>query len=115
MNMQRDLQDGNEHVTQPPELEEAGDNAECDYIHIDFHLTPNGWVMGDIRCLLADVNLTKPEPIDRVLTLTHRTSQVSPDSPRLCSVTVAWRGDATDAQIAELRAKFPPPFDPADE
>jgi hypothetical protein len=82
---------------------------------LDFHLTPNGWILGNIRCVFKDVEMIKPAPVDRVLTLTHRTHQVSTHSGQLRSVTVLWRGDATDAQIAELRAKFPPPFDPEDE
>jgi hypothetical protein len=64
---------------------------------------------------VGDVNLTKPAPVHRVLTLTHRTDHVSDASIRSRSVTVAWRGKATDGEIADLRMKFPPPFDPADE
>jgi hypothetical protein len=115
MNMQRDLQDGTDQSTTLPALEIPHDYTKYDYIELDFHLTLNGWVMGDIRCMVGDVNLTKPAPVDRVLTLTHRTDHVSDASTRFRSVTVAWRGTATDGEIADLRAKFPPPFDPADE
>jgi hypothetical protein len=115
MTMQRDLQDGTDQFMTPPAVEIPHDSAKYDYIDLDFHLTPNGWVMGDIRCGVGDVNLTKPGPVDRLLTLTHRTEHVSDASTRFRSVMVAWRGQATDGEIADLRAKFPPPFDPADE
>ena len=115
MTMEPDLQDGSDQSTTPPALEIAHDYPESDYIELDFHLTLNGWVMGDIRYRVGDVNLTKPAPVDRVLTLTHRTDHVSDASTRSRSVMVAWRGKATDGEIAELRMKFPPPFDPADE
>jgi hypothetical protein len=115
MNMQRDIQHENDQFTEPSAQEMARDQAEGDYIDLDFHLTPNGWVMGDIRCMFGEVNWSKPAPADRVLTLTHRTLQSPVPSSRLRSVIVAWRGAATDAEIDELRAKFPPPFDPADE
>ena len=115
MNMHRDLQSGSDQSTTHPALEIARAYTEYDHIDIDFHLTPNGWVIGDIRCWVADVNLSKPAPIDRVLTLTHRTDHVSDASTRSRAVKVAWRGKATDGEIADLRAKFPPPFDPADE
>ena len=113
--MQSDLQPGSDQSTTPPALEISRACTEDDYIDLDFHLTPNGWVMGDIRCRVGDVNLSKPAPADRVLTLTHRTDHVSDASTRLRSVMVAWRGKATDGEIADLRAKFPPPFDSADE
>lgn len=113
--MQHDLQVGSDQYTELSASEIARARIEYDYIDLDFHLTPNGWLMGDIRCAFRDVNMTKPAPVDRVLTLTHRTHHVSTHSNQLRSVTVAWRGEASDAQIAELRAKFPPPFNPEDE
>jgi hypothetical protein len=113
--MQRNLQSGNDQCTELSVLEIARACAEYDYIDLDFHLTPNGWVIGDIRCVFMDVNMTKPAPVDRVLTLTHRTHRVSTHANQLRSVTVAWRAEASDAQIAELRAKYPPPFNPEDE
>jgi hypothetical protein len=113
--MQRDLQNGNDQSADFSAGELARACIEYDYIDLDFHLTPNGWIMGDIRCVCRDVYMTKPAPVDRVLTLTHRTHEVSTYSNQLRSVTVAWRGEATDAQIAELRAKYPPPFNPEDE
>jgi len=113
--MQRDLQNGVDQRTEPSPVQMARDYIEYDYIDLDFHLTPNGWVMGDIRCMSRHLNMTKQAPADRVLTLTHRTYQISPDLPRRLLVTIAWRGEATDAQIAELRANYPAPFDPADE
>ena len=113
--MQHDLQVGNDQCTDFSVSEIARARVEYDYIDLDFHLTPNGWVMGDIRCVFKDVNMTKPAPADRVLTLTHRTHHVSTHSNQLRSVTVSWRGAATDAQIAKLRAKYPPPFNPEDE
>src|ERR1700751_3329172 len=112
--MHRDLQPGKDQCSRPDE-EIARLYIEHDYMDLDFHLTPNGWILGDIRCAFKDVEMVKPPPLDRVLTLTHRTHQVSTHSLQLRSVTVQWRGEATDAQIAELRAKFPPPFDPEDE
>jgi hypothetical protein len=112
--MQRDLQPGNDQCSRPGE-EIALLYIEHDYMDLDFHLTPNGWILGNVRCVFKDVEMIKPAPFDRVLTLTHRTHQVSTHSAQLRSVTVQWRGEATDAQIAELRAKFPPPFDPEDE
>jgi hypothetical protein len=115
VNMRRDLQNENNQCAELSAPEIARVYVEYDYMDLDFHLTPNGWVMGDIRCVFRDVNLIKEAPVDRVLTLTHRTHQVSTRSNQLRSVTVSWRGDATDAEIAELRAKYPPPFDPADE
>jgi hypothetical protein len=113
--MQPDFQSGNDQCTEFSGSGIARACIEYDYIDLDFHLTPNGWVMGDIRCAVRDVNMTKPAPVDRVLTLTHRTHEVTTYSNQLRSVTVAWRGEATDAQIAELRAKYPPPFNPEDE
>jgi hypothetical protein len=113
--MQRNLQTGNDQSAELSASEIARACAEYDYIDLDFHLTPNGWVMGDIRCVFRDVNMTKPAPVDRVLTLTHRTHKVSTHSKQLRSVTVAWRVEDRDGQIAELRAKYPPPFNPEDE
>jgi hypothetical protein len=115
VNMQPNLQNGNDQCTELSASEIARACAEYDYIDLDFHLTPNGWVMGDIRCVFRDVNMTKPAPVDRVLTLTHRTHKVSTHSNQLRSVKVAWRAEASDGQIAELRAKYPPPFNPEDE
>jgi hypothetical protein len=113
--MQRNLKSENDQFGEFSAPEIARAYVEYDYMDLDFHLTPNGWVLGDIRCVFRDVNLIKQAPVDRVLTLTHRTHQVSTRSTQLRSVTVSWRGEATDAQIAELRAKYPPPFDPTDE
>jgi hypothetical protein len=113
--MHRNLQSGNDQSTELSATEIARACAEYDYIDLDFHLTPNGWVMGDIRCVFRDVNMTKPAPVDRVLTLTHRTHKVSTHSKQLRSVTVAWRVEDRDGQIAELRSKYPPPFNPEDE
>lgn len=115
LDMRRDLQSESDQSADLSAPEVARVYVEYDYIDLDFHLTPNGWVMGDIRCVFKDVNLIKPAPSDRVLTLTHRTHQVSTRSNQLRSVTVSWRGNATDAEISALRAKYPPPFDPADE
>jgi hypothetical protein len=112
--MQNDLQPGNDQCS-TPRAEIARIYLEHDYMDLDFHLTPNGWVLGNIRCAFKDVEMIKPPPVDRLLTLTHRTHQVSTHSAQLRSVRVLWRGEATDAMIAELRAKFPPPFDPTDE
>jgi hypothetical protein len=113
--MRRDLQSENDRCAELSAPEIARVYMDYDYMDLDFHLTPNGWVMGDIRCVFRDVNLIKQAPADRVLTLTHRTHQVSTHSNQLRSVTVSWRGAASDAEIAQLRAKYPPPFDPADE
>ncbi len=113
--MRRNLQSENDQGADLSAPEIVRVYSEYDYMDLDFHLTPNGWVMGDIRCVFKDVNLIKEAPIDRVLTLTHRTHQVSTRSNQLRSVAVSWRGEATDAEIAALRAKYPPPFDPADE
>ncbi|MGA7245975.1 MAG: hypothetical protein WBX19_22515, partial [Terracidiphilus sp.] len=98
--MQHDIQVGNDQCTEFSASDIARARIEYDYIDLDFHLTPNGWLMGDIRCVFKDVNMTKPAPFDRVLTLTHRTHHVSTHSNQLRSVTVSWRGAATDAQIA---------------
>jgi hypothetical protein len=86
-----------------------------DRVEFDYHLTPAGWVRGDVRSMVSASNETRPVPADRVLTLTHKTYQSSAHSPEERSVRVARRGEATDEQIAELRAKYPPLFDPADE
>lgn len=112
--MQPDLQTGNDQCSRP-RGEIARLYNEHDYMDLEFHLTPNGWILGNILCVFKDVEMIKPAPVDRVLTLTHRTHQVSTHSVQLRSVAVLWRGEATDEQIAELRAKFPPPFDPEDE
>jgi len=88
----------------------AVDRAETDY-----HLTPNGWITGDSRGMFMEKRAATTPPLDRVLTLTHKMVQSSRHSPEERWVIVAWRGDATDEQIGELRAKFPPPFDPNDE
>lgn len=86
-----------------------------DRVEIDYHLTPRGWVRGDVSSMFSKQNSTAEIPSDRVLTLTHKTSQSSGWSREVCRVRETWRGDATDQQIAELRAIYPPPFDPADE
>lgn len=86
-----------------------------DRVEIEYHLTPRGWVTGSVDSMFHADNVTVEAPPDRVVTLTHKTYQSSGWSPETRSVKVTWRGDATDAQIAGLRAKFPPPFDPNDE
>jgi hypothetical protein len=86
-----------------------------DHVENDYHLTPRGWVPGDSRGMFVGSRNASPIPDDRLITLTHKTYQSSRHSPEERSVKVAWRGEATDEQIAELRAKYPPPFDPADE
>ena len=45
----------------------ARDYTEYDYIDIDFHLTLNGWVIGDIRCSVAKLRELEE-------TRSHRTS-----------------------------------------
>jgi len=86
-----------------------------DRVEFDHHLTPAGWVPGDTRSMFSASNEVKPVPADRLITLTHKTYQSSGHSPEERSVRVAWRGDASDEQIAKLRANYPPPFDLADE
>ena len=113
--MQSDLQNGVDQRTEPSPEQMARDFLEYDYIDLDFHLTPNGWVMGDIRCMSRHLSMTKRAPADRVLTMTHRTYQISPGLPRKLLVMIAWRDEATDAQLAELKANYPAPLDPASE
>jgi hypothetical protein len=84
----------------------AYDRIECDY-----HLTPDGWVHGDLRSMFDTGNKANPVPINRLLTFTHKTYHASNSFPRERSVRVTWRGDATDDQIAKLRTKYPSPFD----
>lgn len=67
------------------------------------------------EAMFSASNDTVPLPVDRLITLTHKTYQASGHSPEERSVKVTWRGDATDEQITDLRAKFPAPFDPDDE
>jgi len=86
-----------------------------DHVEFDYHLTPHGWVRGDIRSIFGASSQAAAAPPDRVLTLTHKTYQSSRHSPEERSVKETWRGDATDDEIAVLRAKHPPPFNPADE
>ena len=62
--MRRDLHSENDQCAEPSAPEIARVYIEYDYMDLDFHLTPNGWVMGDIRCVFRDVNLIKPAPID---------------------------------------------------
>jgi hypothetical protein len=86
-----------------------------DRLETDYHLTQRGWVIGDVRSMFTADNKTVPVPPDRLLTLTHKIYQASGHSPEERTVRVTWRGYATDEQIADLRAKFAPPFDLTDE
>ena len=80
----------------------------------EYHLTPNGWVKGTAKGMFAGT-ITGSVPEDRVLTLVWKMVQKSRHEPESRWVEEAWRGSISDEKLTELRAKFPPPFDPKDE
>lgn len=80
----------------------------------EYHLTPNGWVTGTVKNMFTGTT-AGPAPDDRVLTLVWKMVQKSRHEPESRWVVEAWRGSISDEELAELRAKFPPPFDPKDE
>jgi len=80
----------------------------------EYHLTPNGWVTGMMKDMFTGA-IAGSVPDDRVLTLVWKMVQKSRYEPESRLVVEVWRGSISDEELAELRAKFPPPFDPKDE
>jgi hypothetical protein len=87
----------------------AVDRAEQEY-----HLTPTGWVRGNGKYMFTGA-IAGPVPVGRVLTLVWKMVQKSRHEPESRWVVESWRGSISDEELAELRARFPPPFDPEDE
>jgi hypothetical protein len=80
----------------------------------EYHLTPNGWVTGMMKGMFTGTTAVSV-PDDRVLTLVWKMVQKSRHERESRCVVEAWRGSISAEELAELRAKFPPPFDPKDE
>jgi len=80
----------------------------------EYHLTPNGWVPGTMKDMFTGT-IAGTVPDDRVLTLVWKMVQKSQYEPESRLVIETWRGSISDEELEDLRAKFPPPFDPKDE
>ena len=86
-----------------------------DRVEREFHLTLHGWIDGTFDSMFTGRDV-KPIPEDRILTLIHRTYQRSAYSPEERSVRQSWvMPGVTQSRIDELRLRYPPPFDTADE
>lgn len=77
----------------------------------EYHLTPNGWVIGTSYFLgKAQGPMVEP-PQDRVLTVVGQIYQGSRWSPESRSLSEQWRSPNVSRDVlAELQRKFPCPF-----
>lgn len=75
----------------------------------EYHLTPNGWIEGTTR-FFSHVQKHVDAPTDRLLTVEERVYQSSGYSPEEISSEEIWRRPGSDKEIAELLARFPPPY-----
>jgi hypothetical protein len=95
-------------------VDDGGIEMAVDREEQEYHLTPNGWVIGSTKSMFTGTT-PRPIPGDRVLTLIHKTLQSSRFEPETRTVVEIWRSPESDEKITQLRAQYPPPFDPNDE
>lgn len=84
----------------------AVDDCETEY-----HLTPNGWVIGTSYFFSKVDGKEIEPPLDRVLTIAARIYQRSGWSPEERSTSEKWRSpNVSEDELAKLQSKFPKPF-----
>jgi hypothetical protein len=77
------------------------------HVNILYHLTPQGWVVGNVN-MFADLNLTVEPPADSVETWEHEIYQSSGSPSEEDSWHMVWSSPAVSADDRKaLHEKFP--------